>query len=73
MQDLACMVPVYRALTIVNAALVRDGCGGLVLRAVVSSTLDHPVEVKYDLGPCTVAVEHATVPHSKGGTPAHSG
>lgn len=73
MQDHACTVPVYRALTIANAALARDGSGELVLRAVVSSTLDHPVEINYDLRPSTVAVERAAVPRSKGWTPAHSG
>lgn len=57
------VIPVYRALTIVNSALQRDGAGGLVLAPVMTSTLSYPVEVRYELHTFTDAPVLAAVAH----------
>lgn len=58
------VIPVYRALTIVNSALRPDGIGGLVLVPVMTSTLSFPVEIRYDLPSCTDASTPAADAHS---------
>jgi hypothetical protein len=55
------VIPVYRALTIVNSALRHDVIGGLVLVPVVTTTLSFPVGVNYEMRPFAAASAHAAV------------
>lgn len=51
MRELPGIIPVYRALTIVNSALARTSSGELELRTIVSTTFGAIVDVVYDLRP----------------------
>ena len=66
------IIPVYRALTIVNSALARTSSGDLELRTVVTTTFGTSVEVVYDLRDSAVAVPRRTAARSdrmdRGGT-----